>query len=303
MTDELDKVLEHYGVKGMKWGVRKDRRTSRGDRKWKKKALSGKTAASLMDKALPKIEKDLVALKSSYGAANLSSDPQLKKKYFNESQEIFNKHLNAAAGSVGTNPSGTKKLTASITPDGYLYVRTAKIKHADDEDAEKFLLIRDENGYITGVEPVEEVEEILAHYGVKGMKWGVRKSRKQRRREARLRRLEEKSAKKKINASEDAKTVAKLRKKKVSELSNSELKLVAERLNLETKLNKVNQSYVDSGHAKLKKAVSVGETLERAHRLTTSEAGKSATRKGYKLLQAADPAAAAKLRKLVKKLA
>lgn len=149
----------------------------------------------------------------------------------------------------------------------------------------------------------DELDDFLEHYGVKGMKWGVRKSRKQRRREAKLRRLEEKSAKKKINASEDAKTVAKLRKKKVSELSNSELKLVAERLNLETKLNKVNQSYVDSGHAKLKKAVSVGETLERVHKLATSDAGKSATAKGYKIIKAADPATAAKLRKLAKKLA
>ena len=148
----------------------------------------------------------------------------------------------------------------------------------------------------------DELDDFLEHYGVKGMKWGVRKSRKQRRREARLRRLEEKSAKKKINASEDAKAVAKLRKKKVSELSNAELKLVAERLNLETKLNKVNQSFIDSGHSKLKKAVSVGETLEKVHRLTTSEAGQSTVRKGYKILKEVDPSGAAKLRKLVKRL-
>src|SRR5690606_40419444 len=40
MTDEIEVFLAHYGVKGMKWGVRKDRRREGGQTTSDKKRLS-----------------------------------------------------------------------------------------------------------------------------------------------------------------------------------------------------------------------------------------------------------------------
>lgn len=59
----------------------------------------------------------------------------------------------------------------------------------------------------------------LAHYGVRGMRWGVRKDRGGRRK-----------------TSADYDEVAPLKKKKVHELSNAELKKLTERMQLEQNL-------------------------------------------------------------------
>lgn len=66
----------------------------------------------------------------------------------------------------------------------------------------------------------------LLHYGIKGMKWGVR-----RKRDSKTGRVQ----------SQDSKTVAALRKKHVSELSNDEIKKVNERLNLERQMSSLSK--------------------------------------------------------------
>lgn len=80
----------------------------------------------------------------------------------------------------------------------------------------------------------------LYHHGVLGMKWGVRRSssrgvgttgRKIR----------------KDTRSEDAKSVAPLKKKKVHQLSNSEIRKVNERSQLEQQYSHLNPSKVKKG--------------------------------------------------------
>ena len=57
MSDYLDEVIEHYGVKGMKWGVRKDpdrvaaRKQANMERKENIKKYVGETTSSLTTKA------------------------------------------------------------------------------------------------------------------------------------------------------------------------------------------------------------------------------------------------------------
>lgn len=63
----------------------------------------------------------------------------------------------------------------------------------------------------------------LEHYGVKGMKWGVRRTPKQLAR----------ARGEKLPASKDAKQVRDLRSRKTATLSNDELRIINERLNLE----------------------------------------------------------------------
>lgn len=68
--------------------------------------------------------------------------------------------------------------------------------------------------------------EELYHWGIKGMKWGVRKDRK---------------------VSEDAATAKALKKKKLDELSNAELKKLNERKNLEQQYKNLNPGVIKKG--------------------------------------------------------
>lgn len=65
----------------------------------------------------------------------------------------------------------------------------------------------------------------LYHYGVLGMKWGKRKARQ----------------------SEDYKKARAIKKKKISEMSNEELKTLNNRLNLEANYREVSKRNVSSG--------------------------------------------------------
>ncbi len=71
-------------------------------------------------------------------------------------------------------------------------------------------------------------DEQLAHYGVKGMHWGVRKDRRRRQ-------------------SSDYKSTATLRKRPPQSLSNMQLKKVNERAQLEAKFSQMNPSKVAKG--------------------------------------------------------
>ena len=71
-----------------------------------------------------------------------------------------------------------------------------------------------------------QIADELYHWGIKGMKWGVRKDRKM---------------------SEDAATAKALKKKKLDELSNAELKKLNERKNLEQQYKNLNPSTIKKG--------------------------------------------------------
>jgi signal recognition particle subunit SEC65 len=81
----------------------------------------------------------------------------------------------------------------------------------------------------------ETLDDVLEHYGIKGMKWGVRRTEEQLAR-ARGKRFGRKS-KEPPPQSEDAKraraSAEKVKKEGVSSLSNQELQQLNKRLNLE----------------------------------------------------------------------
>ena len=87
-----------------------------------------------------------------------------------------------------------------------------------------------------------KMEDELMHYGVLGMRWGVRRSRSGSSRSSRRKR-------KQINLSEDAETAKTLKKKKLDEMSNAELRKLNERQNLERNYKQANKSRIAKGMA------------------------------------------------------
>lgn len=79
----------------------------------------------------------------------------------------------------------------------------------------------------------------LYHYGILGMKWGVRRAQKK------LNRIDRKS--KKENWSSDATEAAKIKTKKVNQMSNAELNKLNNRKNLEKNYSQLNPGVIKKG--------------------------------------------------------
>lgn len=83
----------------------------------------------------------------------------------------------------------------------------------------------------------------LTHSGVKGMKWGIRRYQNKDGS------LTPAGRKRYGQRSSDSEVVSKLKTKKVSELSNDELRKVNERTRLENEYSKLNPSAIKKGIA------------------------------------------------------
>lgn len=111
--------------------------------------------------------------------------------------------------------------------------------------------------------------EFLEHHGVKGQKWGVRHTPKPSR-----------------HTSSDAKRVAALRKRKSHELTNKQLKLLNERMNLEKNFRKLNPGPIAKGIALATAILGGVELGVRAFNIYNGPAGKAAIEAGKKAIKA-----------------
>ena len=97
-----------------------------------------------------------------------------------------------------------------------------------------------------------KMDDELMHYGVLGMRWGVRRSGSSG---------SSRRKRKQINLSEDAKNAKTLKKKKLDEMSNAELRKLNERQNLERNYKQANKSRIAKGMAFVTSAAATTGTI------------------------------------------
>jgi hypothetical protein len=117
---------------------------------------------------------------------------------------------------------------------------------------------------------IVDEQDVIEHYGVKGMKWGVRKNR---------------TGRTPPKASADHNRTRKLMQKKTSQLTNNQLKDINNRLNLEQNYARMNPGSVKRGTARataILSTIGVGVT---AYNTVNSPAGKAAMAVGRSMIK------------------
>ena len=119
-----------------------------------------------------------------------------------------------------------------------------------------------------------EAEVFLAHHGIKGMKWGVRRSRQF------LDRLAGRTTKPR-RGSDDYNTTQGLRNKKSRDLTNDELKAINARLQLERTYSDLSAKSKKDG---MKHLTSLWKTTNTIYKQLNTPLGKELTSKGMAFL-------------------
>ena len=248
--------LEHFGVKGMRWGVRNSVGSSpskpkmskvRDDRgnlltkddvKWAKKTKNmrkgmdayNKTADVMNTVTIPKINND-----PRYRDVDFTNpkNAKIKAKYLAEYKASFDKEFNKNLKAVyGDSPSGQYKVRVSSDSEPGLWtVDYNEIRHAEGDF--KFNIIVKENDLGHIVE-FEIQNDDLVHFGIKGMHWGIRRSQTV---------LDREAPSDDYRRATEAKT--KLKKSGSQALSNKEMQDLVTRMNLEKQLSTLSQTKND----------------------------------------------------------
>lgn len=304
--------LEHYGVKGMRWGVRKDDTGSggtsgpkkegvkkgvnklidyAGDQQFENMALDGRAREKIIEDGRANfLKEDLPGLREKHGkGASLKTrvlhplSPEATA-YRRDAREAYINQLEKSANKM-TNFSETRQFTirergfdlpaegGDLPTSRYFWdVSTRKIQHAADsfDGTTTVELIFDDVGYITDLVPqnsaaahsmtldLEGSTEMigamfLEHYGVKGMRWGVRKREEPNavapQATSRVPHGDKRQTKIDVKGGENhpaapdaikiAQVKAKYQKSGPAALNNQELRELQERMNLEANVSRL----------------------------------------------------------------
>lgn len=222
MTETLDDVLAHFGVRGMKWGVRKadtprqesfraqanlsksekkaEKKILKADNKWEKSIYTNQGAIKVHNEVADRMNNGEIDKHNSnpkWAGKNLRDEPELEKDYYDEYEKVSSRVYSEAVTAVhGSSPSG-RKTAKYVDDDAYgprIVIEDANVSHSDDTETSPVLFVRlkqDNKGHVIEANQATmsdelaqsddtSLDDVLAHFGVKGMKWGVRKTSAQR---------------------------------------------------------------------------------------------------------------------------
>ena len=256
--------LEHFGVKGMKWGVRKSpeakaakkeakaaKKVAKADAKFEKNAATINTYIAIHNKSADHFNAHIGEINKRYDLdLNDQKNVEIARKYDAEVSVLARQSYEKAASSI-TNASGTRSYQVAWDRDGNIMIGTKEVQQTDSQV--KFIVTRDSTGHVVSITPDSMqqadsfVGNFLEHYGVKGMKWGVRKSDPVPAGETRVtqkgKRLKGEGGKG-LPAHPDAKRAAESKQKAkgsgLQALSNKELKDLQTRMNLEQNVRELS---------------------------------------------------------------
>lgn len=245
----VENALAHYGVRGMRWGVRKSegstdrqaRNIHKQDKKFERAAVNPNTHQNLWMESVKTLKKsgDLKAINNrpefaahKFRLKTGTAKRELQRKYDDTVAGALMQHLKQNANTI-VNRSGTRQFDVDVVygtskgEGGTRIVRASKaqwriitreIKQADG-DILVLKIVRDVLGRITDIIPeIDELQQsAIVHYGVKGMRWGQKKAARPVASEA--------------AAKQEVKTEVK--KNKISAISNADLQASIRRMQLE----------------------------------------------------------------------
>lgn len=178
-------------------------------------AQSHKNFQNIHNAAGARINREIPKLNEKY-KGDLTKDPKKQKAYDSDVQKMLQDSYREAAQSIGNKPN-TMHLDLEFRNDGLDFAikarqgaatpltESVRVRHADDVTSDTVELnytgkvLRDATGHFKGLkfddpsqdpeiqQTIDLGEAFLAHYGVKGMRWGITRTNLQKRRIAQLR--------------------------------------------------------------------------------------------------------------------